>query len=175
MCVHSHIVHSLFIDTSMNLKLSDRPLKKKLIKPLMWWTTHPAARTRCCSGSQVPCHYFSLIGTIWACFLNIKEHTAEKKMADFALPSSPSLIFTTQSCNFSRLMSPFVSHKFPVIVLQLHHKRSIWTKLVYFLYAWSVRAWTLYGSKKPFLQHHTSVYNKYSCSAIITSLLLSVY
>ena len=83
----------------------------------MWWTTHPAAYTRCCSGSQVPCYYFSLIGTIRACFLNHKEHTAEKKMVDFALPSSPSLIFTTQSYNFSRLMSPFVSHKFPVIVI----------------------------------------------------------
>ena len=63
---------------------------------LMWWTTHPAAYTRCCSGSQVPCHYFSLIGTIRACFLNYKEHTAEKKMADFALPSSPYLIFKTR-------------------------------------------------------------------------------
>ena len=104
----------------MNLKLIDH-LKKK--KTLMWWTTHPAAYTRCFSGSQLPCYYFSLIGTIRACFLNHKEHTAEKKMVDFALPSSPSLIFTTKSCNFSRLMSPFVSHKFPVIVFQLHHMK----------------------------------------------------
>ena len=110
----------ILIDTSMSLKLIDH--FKIIKKPLMWWTTHPAAYTRCCTGSQVPCYYFSLIGTIRACFLNHKEHTAEKKMVDFALPSSPSLIFTTQSC---RLMSPFVSHKFPVIVLQLHHKRSI--------------------------------------------------
>ena len=116
MRVHAHIVHYL------NEPETERPLKKKKKKPLMCGTTHPAAYTRCCSGSQVPCYYFSLIGTIRACFLNHKEHTAEKKMADFALPSSPSLIFTTQSC---RLMSPFVSHKFPVIVLQLHHKRSI--------------------------------------------------
>ena len=104
MSVHVHIVHSLFIDISMNLKLID--IKKK---NLMWWTTHQAAYTRCCSGSQVPCHYFSLIGTFRACFLNHKEHPAEKKMADFALPSSLSLIFTTQSCNFSRLMRPQIS------------------------------------------------------------------
>ena len=120
MCVHVHIVNSY---RYLNEPETDRPLKKK--KTLMWWTTHPAAYTRCCSGSQIPCYYFSLIGTIRACFLNHKEHTAEKKMVDFALPSSPSLIFTTKSCNFSRLMSPFVSHKFPVIVFQLHHKRSI--------------------------------------------------
>ena len=124
MCVCVYVctcAHSTFpFYRYLNEPETDKPFKKKK-KTLMWWTTHQAAYTRCCSGSQVPCHYFSLIGTIRACFLNHKEHTAEKKMTDFALPSSPSLIFTTQSC---RLMSPFVSHKFPVIVLQLHHKRS---------------------------------------------------
>ena len=59
MCVHVHIVHSY---RYLNEPETDRPLKKK--KTLMWWTTHPAAYTRCCSGSQVPCYYFSLIGTI---------------------------------------------------------------------------------------------------------------
>ena len=115
---------------------TDRPLKKKSSDVVD--NTSSCIHTCCCSGSQVPSHS-SLISTIRACFLNHKE---EKKMADFALPSSPSLIFTTQSCNFSRLMRPFVSHKF-------HHKRSMLTTRLFQVYAWSVRACTLYGSKKP--------------------------
>ena len=119
---------------------TDRPLKKK--KPLMWWTTHQAAYTHVAALARK----YLAIPASSAPSERVFSTTKKKKRWRI---SSPSLIFTTQSCNFSRLMRPFVSHKF-------HHKRSILTIRLFLVYAWSVRACTLYGSKKPCI--HTASY-----------------